>query len=434
MTGMQAQSDSDRARRIARGAFVIAALVAIAMQFPVLDGADWSLFDTRIYLDGGHAALRDPSALYTTLWQGGWLFTYPPFAAVLFGLLGLLPAAVATGLLVGGSIAALARISLLVSRGIVDRLGSPWLAVQPEAVRAAAVYASAAGTLLLAIASEPVRGTIGFGQVNIVLAWLVVEDFLGWGRRRSWRAGVLTGIAAGIKITPALLLIPRLLAGDWRGARNGVFAGAATVAISATVVPRQTWDYYTRWLWDTTRPGDPWYAWNQSLTGTAYRLAGEHGAAALKWLLIGLAAVSGLYIATVALRVGDRAGAVLLGSVTIYLVSPVTWYHHLVLIPALCAWLLAVDHCWLPPWRTAIRVTGTVTVISAVVGLYKLAPSGDSAEFGHSAWESILAESFPLAGLILLASLAGAMASGRIIARRDAVQAPPTPCPVPATT
>lgn len=434
MTGVQSQSDGDRARRIARGAFAVAALIAIAMQFPVLDGADWSLFDTRIYLDGGHAVFHDPAALYTTLWQGGWLFTYPPFAAVLFGLLDILPAAVATGLLVGGSIVALARISFLVSRGIVERLATRWLVAHPEAVRDAVAFASATGILLLAIASEPVRGTIGFGQINILLAWLVVEDFLGWGTRRSWRAGVLTGIAAGIKITPALLLIPRLLAGDWQGARNGVLAGAATVAISAAVVPWQIWDYYTRWLWDTTRPGDPWYAWNQSLTGTAYRLAGEHGAAALKWLLIGLAAAAGLYVATVALRVGDRAGAVLLGSLTIYLVSPITWYHHLVLIPALCAWLLAVDCCWLPPWRAAIRVMGTVTVISAVVGLYKVVPSGDSAEFGHSAWESILAESFPLAGLLLLLVLSGAMASGRIMALRDAAQAPPTPCPVPATT
>lgn len=400
---------TDAVRATARLAFAAAVVIAVAVQVPGLVGAQWSLFDTRIYLDGGHAVLTDPSSLYVTRWQGGFWFTYPPFAAVVFGVLDLLPATVATGLLTFGTVLASARTGLLVSRGLVDRVGAPWASAHRDAV----AFVAAAALLMLSIVSEPVRGTIGFGQVNVILAWLVVEDFLGWGSKRPWRAGVLTGVAAGIKITPALLLIPRLFVGDWRGARNGVLAGVATVVLSASVTWTQTWDYYTRWLWDTTRPGDPWYAWNQSLVGTAYRVAGMDGASVLRWLLVGVAVVAGMYVTTAALRGGDRVGAVVLGSLTIYLVSPITWYHHLVLIPALLAWLVAIDATWPRPWRILIRIPAAVLVVSAITGLCKTVPSGGGAELSYSPWEFALVDAVPLAGLCLLVVMAGARISTR---------------------
>ncbi|GAC80836.1 alpha-1,2-mannosyltransferase [Gordonia malaquae] len=430
MKRTSAPADSDVAG-LAKLGFLAVCIVVLAMQVPVLVDARWSLFDTRIYLDGGHAVFHDPAALYTTRWQGGWWFTYPPFAAMAFAVLDLGPSDVATGLLAAASVAAMARIAFLVSRGIVDGLRMPWLDSQPLAVRRSAAFGLAAVVLLASALSEPVRGTIAFGQINLLIAWLTAEDFLGVGRARgknSWLAGTLTGIAAGIKITPMLLVIPMLLAGRWRAARNAVLAFAATLALSTLVLPNQTWSYFTTLLWDPTRPGDPWYAWNQSIVGLAHRLTGPDGSPAAQAILMALVVAAGIVATSMMLRSGDRVGALLTGWLTIYLLSPITWYHHLVLVPALLVWGILASHRWPALWRTVIRAEVLLVACSVIPGLYKLAPSGGGSEFDYTLWQSARVESFPVLGLILLVTLALATIANPEPARsRETETAPPTP-------
>lgn len=65
---------------------------------------------------------------------------------------------------------------------------------------------------------EPVRGTFSFGQVNLLLPALVLVDawLLSTGRGR-W-AGVGIGLAAAVKLTPAIFIGLLLLARRWRAA------------------------------------------------------------------------------------------------------------------------------------------------------------------------------------------------------------------------
>jgi alpha-1,2-mannosyltransferase len=72
---------------------------------------------------------------------------------------------------------------------------------------------------------EPVRTTLALGQINIVLMALVAFDLLlpsTWftvaGRTVGWPRGVLTGIAAAIKLTPLVFLLYFLARRDLRGA------------------------------------------------------------------------------------------------------------------------------------------------------------------------------------------------------------------------
>jgi len=67
-------------------------------------------------------------------------------------------------------------------------------------------------TLLLTVAMlclMPVWRTIGLGQVNLLLMAMVTVDVLVVTARRSQWGGLLTGVAAAVKLVP-LILIPHL--------------------------------------------------------------------------------------------------------------------------------------------------------------------------------------------------------------------------------
>ena len=68
------------------------------------------------------------------------------------------------------------------------------------------------------VAMEPIRTTLGYGQVNTVLMALVIADLLpdAPGERRRIPQGTLIGLAAAIKLTPALFVIFAFLIGKTR--------------------------------------------------------------------------------------------------------------------------------------------------------------------------------------------------------------------------
>jgi hypothetical protein len=126
----------------------------------------------RMWLSGGDLyGLLPPTIIGNHL-----PFTYPPVAAVLFTPFTLVPLPVA-----GVVLTALSVVALVV----VPRLTPARVAV----------------VLPVALLLEPVRETLGFGQVNLLLMALVALDCLH--RRPRWPRGVLVGLAAAIKLTPA---------------------------------------------------------------------------------------------------------------------------------------------------------------------------------------------------------------------------------------
>ena len=160
-------------------------------------------------------------------------------------------------------------------------------------------------------------------------------------------AGVLTGCAAAIKLTPAVFILVPLLRRDvWSTARCAVSAMVAT-GIGALVVPHDTWVYFRHVLWATDRIGDPTIISNQSVKGTLGRLAASvadsHAAAgasrpmAIVWALIVLV-LTALLITRNCRRQNDvqspgqinTCRAILPSTVGLFglLASPISWTHH----------------------------------------------------------------------------------------------------------
>lgn len=289
----------------------------------------FNMIDLAVYVQGaGH--LTDGS-LYDFLSGASRLpFTYPPFSALVFAPLHWLPWTVTRVLWHAGSIAAVTAI-LYLSLRLMGRAG-------PAAVRP---IASLPGTLLTGTAAaiwlEPVRTNFNYGQINLFLAVLVLGAAVA---SRDWLAGVLVGVAAGIKLVPAvtglyLLAQRRFAAAVWSGV---VFL--ATVALMLAIIPRDTRRYFTSLIFDPGRTGPIYSAINQSWRGALSRMAGQDStASSTVWIVVCLLTIGlGVWATWSAGRAGDRMAALLATSMIGLLVSPISWSHHWIWVLPVLIW------------------------------------------------------------------------------------------------
>ncbi|MYY00501.1 DUF2029 domain-containing protein [Streptomyces sp. SID486] len=333
-----------RGPRTGRGRLLLVLLLAAAVTVftatvPLLRG----FFDLRVYYGAVHTWAHHGGRIYDYRVPGtGYGFTYPPFAAVAMLPLALLgrTTAIVVSLLV--NLAALAGVLRVLA-------GADW--------RRHGWYRWALCLCLLAL-FEPLRDTFGFGQVNLVLLALVLADsaLLAAGRGR-W-AGVGTGLAAAVKLTPALFIGLLLLAGRRRAAGTAVAVAAAATATAAWVDPAASRFYWTEALWDTGRVGRLDYVSNQSLQGVLARL-GESGRplwAAAVLLTLSVWALRGRR----AVAAGDWEAAFALTGATACLVSPITWVHHLVWLLPSFAVLVRAGHLRIAGALYAVLCTSVV--------------------------------------------------------------------------
>jgi alpha-1,2-mannosyltransferase len=280
-------------------------------------------------------------------------FTYPPFAAYLMRPWAGLPQSL--GMVLNG----VATVLVLVA--IVWWLVAPVAARHGRSVPAAVVVA-----VPLAYVLDPVRETLGLGQVNIYLAALVLMDLAALRRGSRW-AGVGIGLAAAVKLTPGLFIPFLLITGRRRAAGTAVatFAGAAAGAFALD--PATSVQFWTRTVFQTSRVGPTGAVANQSVLGLLTRVAGPDRPASLVWPVLAAVLVVGLGRARQAHRRGDDLVAFTLTGLTAALVSPISWTHHLVwIVPAV---VVLVDvSAGTPTARARVRpgVTSAVAAAAAI--------------------------------------------------------------------
>lgn len=296
--------------------------VIVAGVSVVVDGFALAGTDIEVY-HGGAATVLDGGPLYDFASPIGMRFTYPPFAALLFAPLGLLPIGVAVGVWALVSTAALeAAIWILVgAAGVTSRRNRALLTF--------------VGTVV-ALPLGPLSSNFWVGQINTILLLLVVADLLrGPGRFR----GIGVGIAAGLKLTP-LIFIPYLLL--TRQIRAGLVATASfagTVLISLVLLPADWVRYWFDALQDITRviPVDEAWIFNQSMLATIKRIPGAPES--VWFLLAAVVGLAGLAVAVLFRRRGDELAGIVACSVTGLLISPVSWpFHWVWCVPLLVLW------------------------------------------------------------------------------------------------
>jgi alpha-1,2-mannosyltransferase len=278
-------------------------------------------FDLSVYLGGAEQALHHPGNLYTWIYEGhpGIQFTYTPFAALLFALGRALPLRVLLGLVALVSAYAL--------------LSTVWIAFRELGWRTLMTRAGA--TLLvggLMFWTEPVQRGLYLGQVELALMAVVVWDMCQPDSRK-WK-GAATGIAAGIKLVPALFIAYLLVTRRFREALVGIGAFVVTVIIGFVVLPGPSGPYWFGGeFFQAGRTGFVGVYQNQSLRGILTRLIGSVNGAVVPWLIVAvIVVIAGLVAAVLLHNAGHEFAGLMACALTALLVSPISWDHHWVWI------------------------------------------------------------------------------------------------------
>ena len=334
--------------RLAPVLFALSIAARLAWTYLVPNGANF--VDLHVYV-GGAGALDHPGTLYDYVYADQTPdfplpFTYPPFAAVVFYPLHLLPFGVVAFCWQIGIVAALygvVRLSLRLVGRADARPAMLWTAV--------------------GIWTEPLRSTFDYGQVNVLLVLAVLYAVYS---SRWWLSGLLVGLAAGVKLTPAVSGLYFLGVRRWGAAVFSAVVFAATVGLSILVVGEQGRYYFTDLLGDASRVGPIGTSFNQSVRGAISRILGHDAGYGPAVVAILLAAA---VLAVLAWRAVDGGHDRLVGIVIVQLfgllLSPISWTHHWVWLIPLMIWLL---HGPLRE-RLGARVLGWGWLVLTLIGL-----------------------------------------------------------------
>ena len=376
-------------RRIGRGALIVlpAFVVALAI-IPAITqlrdgpgvGGWWPTWDPSGMVDlevyhrtGVLVAAGKP---FTGINELPWI--YPPFAAVLAVPLSLLP----FGLL---AVAATA-INVTLLGAILRRFNLHG-------------WRLAVALVACVVVVEPVRETLGYGQLGIVIVALVLLDLLPGPRLLKTRLlppGWLTGLATAVKLTPAVVAVAGFFGGPRKSAWVAFGTFAAATAIGWLALPQASVQYWLGLLHgDTGTNNSLQYYTNQSVIGAWTRLAGVAPPAALGLcavvVVVGVVASVGLY------RAGQPVLAVCLAGVASLVGSPIAWSHHYIWVVPLGFALVAATA--LPSW---FRWFGLAYCAWVALAPWRLLPHAGGQEFAYAWWQHALDDLGVVLGIALL--------------------------------
>lgn len=185
---------------------------------------------------------------------------------------------------------------------------------------------------LATLVTAPVWNTLNQGQINVLLWCLVVTDLDRVVR--TGRAGWRIGVAAALKLTPAVfgvLLLPA------RRVRPAVVTAVTALGLTVLVWlidPTDSSRYWFGVLGDTDRVGLVEDPQNASLAGALARMGVmQHGLGRVLVVALGVfVAVLAVRSFRMALDTGALVVAATVGGCAMALLAPISWTHHLVFL------------------------------------------------------------------------------------------------------
>ena len=258
-------------------------------------------------------------------------FTYPPFAAILVQPLAMLNDRQALSVWL-----ALSLVTTIAAAIIVARVALP--ASWPRLELA----------VLASVAFGPAAYNYWHGQINAVIFLLLAVAYWAYVDGRQTAAGVVIGLAAGIKLAPVVLLVLLVRRRWWRGSLALLATLAATVVAGILAVGTGPTHVFLSQVLPTLSRTTGWL-YNQSVTGMIGRLF-DHSVLVVQptpmWLTA-LCWVTGAAVLALAAWVtrpaqrppAERGGEFGLGVVAVLLAGSLAWYAHFaaLLIPLAAA-------------------------------------------------------------------------------------------------
>lgn len=208
-------------------------------------------------------------------------FTYPPFGAWALSPLTWFDYETAARLMIMAIALQTAVIVALIGRSLGWSWGSAF-AIAPWAA------------ILVQQCLEPFTQSVGFAQVNTAMMALVMIDVAA---PPSWKGrGVASGLAAAIKLTPAIAVLIFLLRRQWRSAITMVATSLAVTLLSWVISPGESARFFFDAMWDPQRAGDAYYTSNQNLKGFVARALPENTWSITWAIAVALALVAAVWL------------------------------------------------------------------------------------------------------------------------------------------
>ncbi|CAJ1495160.1 mannosyltransferase [[Mycobacterium] kokjensenii] len=391
---------------------LIAVAARLAWTYLTPRGANF--VDLHVYISGA-AALTAPGGLYDYVYAEQTPdfplpFTYPPFAAVVFYPLHFLPF---------GLVALGWQLGTVVALYGVVRLCQRLIGMAATEGRRIAMLWTAIG-----IWTEPLRSTFDYGQINVILVLGVLYAVYS---RRWWISGLLVGLAAGMKLTPAIAGVYLAGARRWAAALFSFVVFVGTIAVSVWVTGDQARRYFTELLGDAHRVGPIGTSFNQSWRGGISRILGyDAGYGPPVLIAIVVTAVVAVFAWRALNSVHgkpDPLGSLLIVELFGLLASPISWTHHWAWVVPLMIWLLHGPCSDLPGARLLGWGWLAVTLIGVPWLLSFAQPSiWQDGRPWYLAWAGLV---YIVGALVTL----GWMATVRVRAPRSGRSGPPSPHP-----
>ena len=350
-----------------------------------------SPLDFDIYMMGGSHFFG--GHLYQVQYPSPQLgFTYPPFSALAFSPLTLVPRQSAQYLWAAANLAVLAGLLAASTAGARPTMSSRRIVQWSLVLMTPAIWL------------DPVKLTFSYGQVNIVLVALILVDLTGPVRLggRVLPQGVLTGLAAAAKLTP-LIFVPFLfLVRRGRVAAVALATFIAVVLVVAALGPSTSWAYWTKYAFDAGRVGSNSYISNQNLSGALERF--HHGVVAhsLYYGIDLILAVAGLALAVWAYRQSSHLLGILVCATVGMVVSPITWVHHMVWAVPILIWLCLADDRPRGGWVWA----GAGALLLWEAPIWSLPYGGSGQELHEHGWQLVVGSSYFFAMVVFLVGVA----------------------------
>lgn len=384
-------------------AVVVALWILYSAYIPLMN-------DFEVYYYGGTRVLQTGETGAHELYapRDGLPFTYPPFAALLFAGLAMFNQTLSSWVFIGTALAGAAVVAAWLTRHYFGM--TRWRDAFADA-RFRTVALLATGAILLL---GPWRDTFDFGQINIILMGLILADFALYGKSRAgelhWPAGLLTGIAAGIKLTPLAFGLYYLVRRDFKALGWMATGFLGSIALAWAILPNASVMFWTKILPDTGRIGGPGYVDNLSVKGLLLHVGlPDSGLTSVLWLLLSLAliAVAALVIKW-AVDAEENFVAVSATAVLMLLISPVSWSHHWVWIAVALPSMAFAMHR-VPSRNGRMRLAGWIIVAVSAIAFYLtpkyLAVWAGAREWGkdpETQWQLMASSLGVLCGMALL--------------------------------
>jgi alpha-1,2-mannosyltransferase len=321
------------------------------LRYLVLWPQDQWQVDVEVYRQAALSLLAGTD-IYATLTEPPQLlpFTYPPFAAILSAPLAFVSFEVAGWLWTVAQVAATFGIVWLAAYRLLPWETSGSMGTERLATWRPVIIAALTVPMLWL---HPVADGIRFGQVNAFLVLACLADLIR-PRPRILRAlppGMLVGLATAVKLTPGVFIVHYVVCRRWREAATAVVTAGFVTVLTAVLLPRASWTFWTGALTDPGRLGPNAGTSNQSLRGVLLRHGPDGAAGTALWvLLVAVVGVAGFLVARELWRRGDPVGEVAAVGMLAVLLSPVAWIHHFHWVVVV---ILAVLGAWppTPRWR-----------------------------------------------------------------------------------